>query len=93
MMAMNLHNYSYLSGEIVSPYNKHPAPCPSERQLIQFGRVVYVKTAKKLRAKFKKKGTRMHMVGYALLQPSKTYRMWNSKTQKVIMLQDINWKP
>ena len=93
MTATHLHNCSYLSGEIVSPYNKHPAPSPSERQPIQFGRVGYVKTAKKLHAKFKEKRTRMHMVGYALLQPSDTYRMWNPKTQKVVMSQDINWEP
>ena len=33
------------------------------------------------------------MVGYALLQPSDTYRMWNPKTQKVVMSRNINWEP
>ena len=67
MMATHLHNCSYLSGEIVSLYDKHPALSPSERQLIQFGRIGYVKTAKKIHSKFRERGTRMHMVGYALL--------------------------
>ena len=91
MTSTYIHNMCVNLGQEKCPYNLHPEPKPSARQLMQFGRVVLVAVRKKLKKKWGKKGKRMYMVGYALDGPSDCYWMYNPKTRSVVESRDVKW--
>jgi len=56
-----------------------------------FGRIGVVTTKKSFKAKFKEKGTKMIIVGYAQNHPRGTYRLYNPAKQSVVTSRDIYW--
>ena len=61
------------------------------KALIQFGRLGIVHKSKKLSNKMKDKGYPAMMVGYAHNHGPGTYKMYNPKTNRIVMSRDIKW--
>ena len=61
------------------------------KALVQFGRLAVVNKRKKLKAKMDEKGYPAMMVGYAHNHGPGTYRMFNPKTNMIIMSRDVKW--
>ncbi|CAM9438182.1 unnamed protein product, partial [Chrysoparadoxa australica] len=61
------------------------------QHLRRFGGVGYVATRNRFKAKMGRKAQRCKMVGYAKDHAGETYRMYNPRTQRVILSRDIRW--
>ncbi len=59
--------------------------------LTEFGRIGIVSLRQKFKSKWKEKGIKMIMVGYAADSSADTYRMYNPKTKKIIRSRDVKW--
>ena len=61
------------------------------KHLVQFGRLAVVNKREKVSAKMKEKGFPAMMVGYALNHGAGTYRLFNPKTNRIIVSRDVKW--
>jgi hypothetical protein len=59
--------------------------------LREFGRIGIVTIRQKFKSKWKEKGIKMIMVGYAADSSADTYRMYNPKTKHIIRSRDVKW--
>jgi hypothetical protein len=59
--------------------------------LKEFGRIGIVTIRQKFKTKWKERGIKMIMVGYATDSSADTYRMFNPKTKKIIRSRDVKW--
>lgn len=65
-------------------------PCEWFPYLIEYGRIGVTATKKK-KKKLEPPGTPMIMVGYALQHKPGSYRMYNPKTRKVVVCDNVTW--
>jgi hypothetical protein len=59
--------------------------------LVEFGRIGIVALRQKFKSKWKEKGIKMIMVGYAADCSADTYRMYNLKTKHIIRSRNVKW--
>ena len=60
-------------------------------KLIEFGRVGVMNKKRKIHGKMQERGEVVMMVGYALNHGSGTYRVYNPKTNRIVLSKDVTW--
>ena len=60
-------------------------------RLVEFGRVGVMNKKRKIHGKMQERGEVVMMVGYALNHGSGTYRVYNPKTNRIVLSRDVVW--